>query len=119
MVGLTNTSRLITTSWSGAVVQVTGPIVPTDSWTHVAITYGTTQGLRLNVNGSLYNTSSAFSYKASGSPNYLFVGSPRAEINCRGLSDINGQYSGAVDELQVYSRELSSSDILQLANPSP
>ena len=47
MVALTNTSRLITTSWSGAVVYVTGPVVPPNSWTHVAITYGTTQELRL------------------------------------------------------------------------
>ena len=117
MLGMTNTSRLITTSWDGGVMKVTGPVVPVNSWTHAVVTYSPTSGLRLYVNGTLSNSSMPFSFQASGTPNYLFVGSPRAGIGCRSLFDINGQYSGAVDELQVYSRELTADDIHTLVNP--
>ena len=36
--------------------------------------------------------------------------------NCSDPS-VSGQYSGLVDELQVYSRELSPADIALMANP--
>ena len=117
MIGLTNESQLIATSWNSDVVRVEGPIVPMNSWTHVVSTYSFTQGLRLYANGSKFGGSAAFSFNASGSPNYLFVGSSRAGIDCVALSDINGQYSGAVDELYVYSRELTPSEISALAKP--
>ena len=119
MIGLTSTNQLVAISWDGALVKVSGPVVPTNSWTHVVSTYSPTHDLRLYTNGSLWNASVACSFNASGTPNHLFIGSPRAGINCGSLAGITGQYSGAVDELQVFSRELSSADILQLANPSP
>ena len=117
IIGLTNTSQLTTTSWSGAAVTVVGPVVPANSWTHAAVTYSSANGLRLYANGSLSSVSSPFSFQASGTPNYLFVGSPRSAISFPWWCDSDGQYSGAVDELQVYSRELNAGDILQLANP--
>ena len=117
MIGLTNTSQLTTTSWSGAAVTVFGPLVPANSWTHAAVTYSSANGLRLYANGSLSSVSSPFSFQASGTPNYLFVGSPRSAISFPWWCDSNGQYSGAVDELQVYSRELSSGDITALVCP--
>ena len=115
MIGLSNTSRLIATSWNGAVVRVEGPIVIASTWTLAVATYSPSSGLRLYVNGSLFNNSSPFSFQASGSPNYLFIGSPRSGTGCRPLVDINGQYSGVVDELQVYSRELTAPEINALA----
>ena len=117
MIGLTNTSQLVTTSWNGTILKVLGPVIPVNSWTHAAVTYSRTSGLRLYSNGSLCNSTSAFSFDASGTPNYLAIGSPRAGIGCRSLFDINGQYSGAVDELRVYSRELTAGDIQALSNP--
>ena len=117
IMGLLNNSRLATLSWNGTVESVTGPCIPDNSWTHAAVTYSSASGLRLYVNGSLYNASSPFSSAGSGSPNYLFVGSPRSAIILPKYSDINGQYAGMVDELRVYSRELSPSDISSLINP--
>ena len=115
VIGLTNASQLIAASWSGTVVEIMGPTVPGNSWTHVAISYSLNNGMRLYVNGSLSNTSAPFAFQGSGASNYLFVGSPRAGVDCRSLSGISGQYSGAVDELQVHSRELSLSDAGKLA----
>ena len=116
MLGLNDDGQLVAVSWGGAVVKVTGPIIPANSWTHVASTYNLTHGLRLYTNGSLHNLSSAFSFQASGAPNYLLVGSPRAAIHFPWWSDITGQYTGAVDEFQVYSRELTAPEISVLAN---
>ena len=117
MIGLSNTSRLITASWSGSFVQVIGPVVPANTWTHVVTTYSLPNGLRLYVNGTLWNASAPFSFQASGTQNYLYVGNPQVDINCGLLPEMSGKYAGAIDEFRVYLRELSAGDILALVNP--
>ena len=116
MIGINSTGQLAAYSWSGAVVQVMGPVVPANSWTHVVSTYSPTSGLRLYVNGSLYNSSPPFAFVASGISNYLLIGSPRMGIFCPVCGYYDGQYSGAVDELRVYSRELAADEINVSAN---
>ena len=118
MLGLTIAGRLISASWDGSIHRVLGPVVAANSWTHAAVTYSRENGLRLYANGSLSNASSPFSFVASLTSDYLFVGSPLTAISHGSWTDINGQYSGVVDELRVYSRELSLVDIASLANPS-
>ena len=93
-----------------------GPLVPLRSWTHVVLSYSFASSLRLCVNGSLCNSSSSFAFVGSGGPNYIFVGSARAATNSSPWPEIAGQYSGAVDELQVYSRELTANEVNELAN---
>ena len=119
MLGLTNESRLMTVAWNGVGVEVRGQVVPADSWTHALVTYSLNSGLRLYANGSLSNSTDPFSFPGSNTSNYLFVGSSRAAIHCVSLAQIKGQYSGAVDELRVYSRELAAAEINDLANPFP
>ena len=116
MIGLSNTGQLAIASWGGAGIKVFGPVVPVSSWTHVASTYDLASGFRLYVNGSLYNSSSQCSFEGSAKPNYLLVGSPREAIVTSWWPDVIGQYSGVVDELRVYSRELSLSEISILAD---
>ena len=94
-----------------------GPVLPINSWTHAVTTYSLTHGLRLYINGSLYNASSLFSFGAAGAPTYLLIGNHRSGHSCGGAMATRGQYSGIVDELQVYSRELNADDIYRLANP--
>ena len=119
IIGLSSTNQLVTASWDGVGVQVTGPVILANSWTHVVSTYSLTNGLRLYANGSLCNASSPFSFSGNEVRNYLFVGSSRAAgVAAWGL-DVTGQYSGAVDELRVYSRELTGCEINALANPGP
>ena len=95
-----------------------GPVVFANSWTHIATTYSPANGLRLYVNGSLYNASLPFAFLGSHAPTYVFVGSSREAYSNPWFQDIVGQYSGVVDELRVYSRQLSPTDVLNLANPS-
>ena len=116
MIGLAEGGQLNTLSWDASNIQVMGPVVLINSWTHVVATYSSAHGLQLYVNGSLYNASLPFSFLVAGSPTYLFVGSPRTGTSCGGSLGTNGQYSGAVDELRVYSRELSPADVFSLAN---
>ena len=119
MIGMCNSSQPITFSFETNIVEVKGSSITINSWTHIAATYSLTNGLRLYINGSLYNASTPFSFIAAGLPTHLIIGSPRNGTNCGGPSGTNGQYVGAVDELRVYSRELNSTDVLSLANLGP
>ena len=116
IISLTNNGELITVAWNGGSTIIMGPPILANMWTYVAVTYSSTNGLRLYVNGTLFNSSLPYSFVGSGHSNYLLVGSSRLANTLVGWSNIIGQYSGAVDELRVYSRELTASDIIALAN---
>ena len=116
MIGLRNTSQLFALSWNGSEVEVTGPVVPANSWTHVAVTYHLDRELRLYANESLSNASDPFSFAGSNGSNYLFVGSSLNATDIPSRPYTVGQYWGAVDELRVYSRELTEHEINALAN---
>ena len=116
--GLTNTGQLMSYSYGQGTGNVVGPVVPINTWNHAAVTYSNANGLRLYVNGTLNSSSTAFSFSSGGAPMYLFVSSPISGIGCVSMYDTCGQYSGAVDELRVYSRELSPGDVAFSANQS-
>jgi uncharacterized protein YcsI (UPF0317 family) len=77
-----------------------------------------TNGLRLYINGySSVNVSNATNYWASGVQNYLTLGTVLSGTSCLAGSIQNtGQYIGAIDEFYLYSRELSASEVCQLAS---
>ncbi len=62
---------------------------------------------------------SAYNYTAAGIPVTLTLGSSLNGTGvCSPAGVINmGQYYGYIDEFELYSRELSSTDIFDLANP--
>ena len=118
MLTLTSSGQLRAMSWSGSPVAIMGPPIALNHWTHAAVTYSSNNGLRLYVNGTLHNSSLPFSFTASTSANYLVLGSSLAGTSrCGRTPSYNGQYAGFVDELRVYSRELSSGEVLALASP--
>ncbi|MEI6327256.1 MAG: LamG-like jellyroll fold domain-containing protein [Candidatus Roizmanbacteria bacterium] len=83
----------------------------TGVWTHVAGTYdGTT--LRLYVNGTQVGTGTAISGTiASPSANSLRIGSSPSEA---------GRYfTGKIDDVRVYNRALTSTEIGQIKAPAP
>ena len=47
----------------------------------------------------------------------MFLGNVLAGLGCATVSPINNQYCGAIDEFQIYSRELNATEIASLANP--
>lgn len=112
--GLDSRGNIVGCPWSKVEGDITGPVITIGSWTHIAISFSPSNGLRLYVNGTLYSSGTT-GYSASGSSNYVFVGSPAAGTGCFGGSAIGGQYNGFVDELRIYSRELTASEVTALA----
>ncbi len=81
--------------------------VPTNSWEHIVVTYDGSN-LRFYVNGSLNDTVAAGAYDTDASKML------RMGINTEGA---DGEwFGGMLDEVRIYSRELSASDVTELYN---
>ncbi|CAF3642266.1 unnamed protein product [Rotaria socialis] len=112
----TASGHIVLHSYSGALISVSGSIIPLNTWTHVGATYCPSSGFRLYINGTFYATSGAFSYVAAGTSLYLFIGGDGgyAFLSAPGCS---AGFTGSVDELFMYSRELTASEKFVAANP--
>ena len=119
MLGFTNTGYVGVQSWNGSSVSITGPLAVVNVWTHLAVTYSASNGMRLWVNGAQYGAAtSGFSYLTAAVPVTATLGSSTGGTGSCASSVITmGQYRGYLDEFRLYSRELSSTDVSQLANP--
>lgn len=104
---------------SGGSITLTGPVLSTTTWSHVVQTYSPTNGQRLYINGIL-SASSVLStiYTASETPTYLTFGNMLLGVSfCVTPTPVVAVFQGALDELRVYSRELTSTDVCLLAQP--
>ena len=120
MLGFTSSGYVGVHGWySGGSVSITGPLVVPNVWTHLVVTYGSSNGLRLWVNGAQYGAASGgYSYAAAGAPVTATIGSSSGGMgNCASGVITMGQYRGYLDEFRCYARELSSADVSRLANP--
>ena len=117
VLGLTSNAQLAVYSNGPGVKSVMGPIVPLNSWTHVAVTYRQAIGMRLYVNGTVKSSLGSFVFSSGGQPMHMFVGSPSSGVGCVSGYNSSGPYFGAVDEFRIYSRELSLADVATLAYP--
>ncbi|CAF1367541.1 unnamed protein product [Didymodactylos carnosus] len=116
-IGLSISGQIITQSYNGSLVTITGPILTLNAWTHVVETYSFTHGLRMYLNGTLYSSSASFTYQASSAAMAIIIGNPLNGTTCLSSPVVPGQYWGAMDEFRLYSRELNSTDVYSLANP--
>lgn len=119
-IGFSSTGQIIAAGWNGSLVEIIGPLLPTNAWTHIVYTYSKTNGVRLYINGTLKNATGSMRYSASNEVNLLTLANPLQGNNgslCATQSIVPYAYSGHIDEFQVYSRELNTTDISQLANP--
>ncbi|CAF1020617.1 unnamed protein product [Didymodactylos carnosus] len=116
IMGLTYTGQIVTSTYlSGNFPGIIGPFLTVGQWVHVAMTYSTTYGVQQYINGVLYAATGAISYTASNAINYINIG---WNFNSCGTGAVSGgSFQGSVDEVQVYRRELSSSEVSSLANP--
>ena len=123
LMGFSSTGQIIITGWGNSNRQVIGPVLPTNSWTHVASTYSPSNGYRLYVNGTFTNTTGSMAYVASGQVNILTIGNPLPSMitstvrTCNSQSIVPNVYAGSIDEFRVYSRELNRTEVTTLANP--
>ncbi|CAF1457387.1 unnamed protein product, partial [Rotaria sordida] len=105
------TGQLIVYSVSS--LRLTGPFVTQNTWTHISLTYSSGNGYTLYVNGVLFGSTGIVSYWTSGTFANLCIS---YSTSCS-TSSVNGYYQGYIDELYIYNRELSQTDITSLANP--
>jgi len=103
----------ITTNGNGAEQQLNGgEHLPLNTWSHVAVTLsGTTGTLYLDGNAVATNTN------MTESPSSL----PATTNDWLGRSQFSGDpfFNGGLDDVQIYSRALSASEIATLASGQP
>lgn len=96
-------------SWNGNTVTATGvSTISPNQWYHLATTWDTS-GLKIYVNGVLENTASQATYSASGTGNYLWLSFTPGSCAANA-----GDFDGSYDEVRVYGRSLSASEIYSL-----
>jgi len=92
-----------------------GPFLAVNTWSHIAFTFSSTNGNTQYINGVAVGSTGAVTFSNGYNTimwlniGYNFCGST-AYIPCSG-------YQGSVDEVYIYNRELSQSEISALANP--
>jgi len=121
MIGFSNTGLLtiqtLSSNGTYAASLINGTL-PLNIWTHVSMTYSTTNGIQLFVNGSLVNINNTYiDYSASGEFCTIVVGTCLQPNTCAAYDTqiVPSQFQGMVDELKIFSRELSDSEIEELA----
>jgi hypothetical protein len=90
-----------------------------DSFTHIVQTWSSTNGLRLYINSNLVSSALATTYWPPSSwVNYVILGSCLSGCTACfatvGNQISSGPFAGAVDSFQVFSRELTASDVCTL-----
>jgi hypothetical protein len=115
--GVTGTGAIVTQAWNGGGdSEVIGPSLTPGTWTHVAATWSTPNGLRLYINGALID-STAVTFSGAGQPAYLTVGGPSTGTGCSTLDIPTAPFAGAVDDVQVFGVERIAAEIAADAGP--
>ena len=111
---------------SGNVDSVEGSVIPANTWTHIAVVYGYSNGVRLFVNGQFSASSStgSLTLRDTNVPLYITLGNvgslgSSASVSCNNGSVpiSSGYFPGSIDEFRLYNRELDSQELCVLANP--
>ena len=103
------------------LANLTGRILPLNTWSHVAVIYSLKNGFRLYINGQL-STWIMVSTIISNVNNYITLGNTSPGLSLANsvcsLSSliIPGPYRGAIDEFRFYNRELNMDELCVLAN---
>jgi hypothetical protein len=108
-----NTAQLVAQGYAWPTIY--GPFITLNTWIHVAWTFSLTDGYILYVNGVYYGTTGYFSYGGtSGLITWLQLG---FNFVCSSAYISNNAYQGIIDEIYLYNRELTSTEVNALANP--
>lgn len=99
-----------------AFLAATGPVLPLNRWSHLAVSWSAEDGVRLYVNGSLAGsrapqTAVERKREAPARPMRLFVGGDN-DAQCWPQAIEPGPWNGFVDELHVYNHALTREQLL-------
>ena len=95
--------------WQGGSLKVSSPAIPLNTFTHVALTYDGSVD-RLYINSALGGTSSAH---AETFNNPIVLGSAFTPVGA------DKYFTGQLDEVSLYNRALSLSEIQSIFNAVP
>jgi Concanavalin A-like lectin/glucanases superfamily len=114
MISLTNT------------IDLQGPTLPLNTWTHLAVVHGVSNGMRLFVNGEVVASSRpsisipinthAVWYVTLANTNPQGSPNPTDCPAGNSTSIVSGPFAGAIDDFRLYVRELDAQEICVLAN---
>ena len=96
------------------LTTIFGPFISTNTWTHISLTFSSTNGYSLYINGNSYGSTGALPAAIGSHMIWLNLGNA---INCYSTYFTNVNYQGAMDEVYLYTRELTQVEITALANP--
>ena len=114
MMGLTNFNQISEYTYPNSA-QVVGPTVPVSQWTHVIYSYSQANGQTMYVNGAQIGRTGSIVFYSSGQIDWLTFG---YNLGCWTPGPTNGvPYSGMIDEVYIYRREITASEAMALANP--
>ena len=130
LLGLTANGTIVaqTVQNSTSITAIAGPVLMSNTWTHLALVYSRTNGMRLFVNGTLENAfpaeiNSLLFWYSTWQRLYITLGNSKPAgaqtptCQSAGLSIIPGEYSGTIDEFYFYTTELDGQDVCVLADP--
>ena len=122
LLGFTTSGVLMAQWMTGAtsLANLTGRVLPLNTWSHIALIYSLKNGVRLYLNGQLFTAIVALPFNTI-SNNYITLGnnSPGLVIpssTCLSSLIVAGPYRGAIDEFRIYMRELNMDELCVLAN---
>lgn len=101
---------------AGPFMAAFGPLnVPLNSWTHLVQTFSTTNGIRLYVNKTIYSTPPVNFISGPPYTAYLTLANKLSgDLSCHSPYIIKQAYTGAIDEVRIYNREISASEVCML-----
>ena len=103
---------------SSSPYVIIGPVIQLNTWTYIVQTYSPTNGECLYVNDILYTSMpNATVYTSSGQQDIFTFGNLLSGTICYNPGILTNPFQGMIDELRIYSRELSSIDVCLLAWP--
>jgi hypothetical protein len=117
--GFAANSSIVAQILNGIIRSVKGPATPlAPFWTHIIETWNPVNGLRLYVDNVLvaFTTSMADSYTASSVPNCVTLANSLSGAGVCNSSLLGSMvpFNGNIDQLRIYSRELTTDDIYTL-----
>lgn len=99
-------------------VVILGPVIPLNQWIHVAFTWSATNNTRLytSINPSIGNDNATVLNNRQNLPMTITLGKYHGTIPCQNSdnSSHSQAFIGSLDEVYIYSTELTSENIQQL-----
>lgn len=101
--------RIPASSYAGSIIRFAVPNIdiPTGSWTYVAATFSNNDGMSIYINGKL----SAIDIVQNKPPELTSIMYLLGAAGHSGITDLTGFWKGSIDEVKIYRRELSATEI--------